>query len=266
MVEWKKKKALFFALATPGAFWITAFFLIPITFLWLYSLGEKTSITEVDINGTPENYLRAFEPIYLFVMWKSIWIAALVTALCLIIAYPVALLIAFAPKKWKPILLIAVILPFWVNLLIRTYALIAVFRYRGYINFVLEWMWEKINGIIILIGLNPQNIIGEKFYPLQMLYNDFSVIAGLVYVYIPFMILPLYAVFERLDTKYIEASLDLGAGQWKTFRKITVPLTMPGIISGIILVFVPCLGTFLTPDLLGGNKCNHDRKCHRATI
>jgi spermidine/putrescine transport system permease protein len=124
-----------------------------------------------------------------------------------------------------------VVLPFWINLLIRTYALIAVFRTQGYVN--------KILGVV---GLGPY----------EMLYNNFAVIFGLVYVYMPFMVLPLYATIERLDRSYLEASLDLGGSQFQTFMRVTVPLTMPGIISGIILVFIPCLGSFLTPDLLGG--------------
>jgi spermidine/putrescine transport system permease protein len=124
-----------------------------------------------------------------------------------------------------------VVLPFWINLLIRTYALIAVFRTQGYVNQVLGWA-----------GLGPY----------EMLYNNFAVIFGLIYVYMPFMVLPLYATIERLDKSFLEASLDLGASQFTTFWKVTVPLTMPGIITGIILVFIPCLGSFLTPDLLGG--------------
>ena len=136
------------------------------------------------------------------------------------------------PTKWKPLLLLLVILPFWINLLIRTYALIAVFRTQGYVNLALG----------LTVGLGP----------FDMLYNNFAVIFGLVYVYMPFMVLPLYATIERLDKSFLEASLDLGASQFTTFLKVTVPLTMPGIISGIILVFIPCLGSFLTPDLLGG--------------
>jgi spermidine/putrescine transport system permease protein len=124
-----------------------------------------------------------------------------------------------------------VVLPFWINLLIRTYALIAVFRSQGYVNLALG-----------AVGLGPYD----------MLYNNFAVIFGLVYVYMPFMVLPLYATIERLDKSYLEASLDLGASQFTTFLKVTIPLTMPGIITGVILVFIPCLGSFLTPDLLGG--------------
>ena len=126
--------------------------------------------------------------------------------------------------------------------MIRTYALIAVFRTRGYLNFTLEWFWD-------LAFLD--RLIGP-YQPLELLYNNAAVIVGLVYVFMPFMVLPLYATIERLDKSYLEASLDLGASQSRTFWSVTVPLTMPGIISGIILVFIPTLGSFLTPDLLGG--------------
>ena len=201
------------------------------------SFGEKAivngemSITEVDITGTLINYIRAFDWVYLTIIWKSVWVSALATALCLATAYPIAFGICFAPERWKPFLLLMVILPFWINLLIRTYALIAVFRTQGYLNLSLGW-----------IGLGPY----------EMLYNNGAVIFGLVYVYMPFMVLPLYATIERLERPFLEASLDLGASQFQTFMRVTVPLTMPGIISGVILVFIPCLGSFLTPDLLGG--------------
>jgi spermidine/putrescine transport system permease protein len=165
------------------------------------------------------------------IIWKSVWVSVLATAFCLLLAYPIAFGICFAPANWKPLLLLLVILPFWINLLIRTYALIAVFRSQGYLNLVLGW-----------VGLGPY----------EMLYNDGAVIMGLVYVYMPFMVLPLYATIERLDRSFLEASLDLGGTQFQTFFKVTLPLTMPGVVTGIILVFIPCLGAFLTPAMLGG--------------
>jgi spermidine/putrescine transport system permease protein len=235
--SWKNNRRAFWVLAAPGGLWLALFFVIPLGLMWFMSFGEKAviggevSITEIDITGTLQNYIRSFDPLYLTIMWKSIWISALATALCLVTAYPIAFGICFAPAKWKPFLLLLIILPFWINLLIRTYALIAVFRAQGYLNSVLGWVW---------LG------------PYDMLYNNGAVIFGLVYVYMPFMVLPLYATIERLDKSFLEASLDLGASQFTTFLKVTVPLTMPGIVSGILLVFIPCLGSFLTPDLLGG--------------
>ena len=156
----------------------------------------------------------------------------------------IAFAICFAPARWKPILLLITILPFWINLLIRTYALMAVFRTNGVVNQTLGGVWNFFDGLFTG-GSFP-------YQPLQLLYNDGSVIAGLVYVYLPFMVLPLYATIERLDKSYLEASLDLGASQFRTLMSVTVPLTMPGIVSGVLLVFIPCLGAFLTPALLGG--------------
>jgi len=244
MENWKQNRLAFWIMAAPGTFWLTLFFLAPLALIWILSFGEKTSIVDIEITGTLANYARALESVYLEVIWKSVWISAIATFLCLIIAYPVAFAISFASARWKTLLLIAVILPFWINLLIRTYALIAVFRTRGFANFGMEWVWD-------LLWLD--RLIGP-FEPLPLLYNNFAVIAGLVYVFMPFMVLPLYATIERLDKSYLEASLDLGASQWRTFLSVTIPLTMPGIVSGVILVFIPSLGSFLTPDLLGGTN------------
>ncbi len=237
MDSWKDNARVFWTLALPGTFWLVLFFIIPLGLMWVMSFGEKTSITDVDITWTLSNYIRSFDPLYLGILWKSVWLSVLATALCLLIAYPIAFGICFSPERWKPLLLLLVILPFWINLLIRTYALIAVFRTQGYINLSIGWF----------LGL-----FGLPFTPWEMLYNNPAVVFGLVYVNMPFMVLPLYATVERLDKAYLEASLDLGASQFQTFLRVTVPLTMPGIISGIILVFIPCLGSFLTPDMLGG--------------
>ena len=160
--------------------------------------------------------------------------------------------ITFAPERWKPILLLLVILPFWTNLLIRTYALIAVLRTNGYLNDLLELIWLSADSGLRILGLGDWNLFGERFNRLELLYNNFAVVYGLVYVHLPFMVLPLYAALDRMDKSYIEASLDLGAGHWRTFRSVIVPLALPGIISGVIITFIPALGSYLTPDLLGG--------------
>jgi len=170
----------------------------------------------------------------------------------LVISFPVALAITFAPERWKPILLLLVILPFWTNLLIRTYALIAVLRTNGYLNDLLELIWLSADSGLRILGLGDWDLFGERFNRFELLYNNFAVVYGLVYVHLPFMVLPLYAALDRMDRSYIEASLDLGAGQWRTFRSVIVPLAFPGIISGVIITFIPALGSYLTPDLLGG--------------
>ncbi|MGF7162307.1 spermidine/putrescine transport system permease protein [Rhodoligotrophos appendicifer] len=254
MESWRRNPWVFAVLALPGSFWLLVFFLVPLAIVWTLSFGEKTSIVDIAVTWTTQNYARALEPIYLEIIWKSVWISAFATALCLAIAYPIAFLISFLPPRLKTLLMLAVILPFWINMLIRTYALIAVFRRNGYVNFVLEWLWTIGNSVLGAVGLGSYQLLGSSFEPVPMLYNTFALMVGLVYVFLPFMVLPLYATIERLDKSYLEASLDLGASQFRTFFSVTLPLTMPGVVSGIILVFIPCLGSFLIPDLLGGTN------------
>lgn len=248
MQDWKRHRAAFAALATAPVLWLIAFFLIPLGVVWLYSFGRNVGLTEIDISGTFANYARALEPLYLEIFGKSVAVAALTTLLCLIIGFPVALAITFAQPKWRPWLLLAVMLPFWTNLLIRTYALITVLRTQGYVNKSLGWFWENASSFKALIGLSPL----PAWEPLPLLYNNFAVVLGLVYVHLPFMVLPLYAALDRLDKSLIEASLDLGAGHFRTLVQIVAPLAAPGIISGVIITFVPALGAYLTPDLMGG--------------
>ncbi len=224
------------AALAPGL-WLAAFFLAPLAIVWVLSFGEKRGLVEIEVVWTLANYARALDPLYLEILAKSAGIAGLTTVICLAAGLPVALGIVFAPPRWKPVLLLLVILPFWTNLLIRTYALIAVLRTRGHVNFALEW---------------GADLFGLPFEPLALLYNDTAVTIGLVYVHLPFAVLPLYAALERMDRSLVEAALDLGASQFRAFRTVVVPLAVPGIVSGAILVFIPALGSFLTPDLLGG--------------
>ena len=252
MDSWRRNPLVFWVFSIPPSVWLIAFFIAPLALVWMMSFGEKRGIVDIAITGTLENYWRALDPLYLQIFAKSFWYAGITTAICLLVAFPIALAITFASPRWKPILLLIVILPFWTNLLIRTYALIAVLRTRGYVNFGLEWVWDGANGFLTAIGLGDMQLLGAQFQPLQMLYNNFAVVFGLVYVYLPFMVLPLYASLDRMDKSYLEASLDLGASQLRTFLSIVVPLAMPGIISGVIITFIPTLGAFLTPDLLGG--------------
>jgi spermidine/putrescine transport system permease protein len=243
-----ERRLVFLTTALPPIGWVVVFFLVPLAIVWAYSFGRNVGLTEVDISGTFANYARAIEPLYLQIFAKSIFVAALTTLLCLIIGFPVALSIVFASEKWRAWMLLLIMLPFWTNLLIRTYALIAVLRTEGYVNFTLAWLWDQVSWFMTLVGLQP---LGD-FTPLQLLYSNFAVVVGLVYVHLPFMVLPLYAALDRLDKSLIEASLDLGAGHLRTLWSIVVPLALPGIISGIIITFVPALGAYLTPDLLGG--------------
>jgi spermidine/putrescine transport system permease protein len=240
--SWKLAKAVFAAALGPPLVWLALFFLAPLAIVWAYSFGHNAGLTEIEISGTFGNYARAIEPLYLKIFLKSAWVAALTTGLCLVIGFPVALAITFASDKAKTWLLLLVMLPFWTNLLIRTYALIAVLRTEGYVNQGLEWLWN-LASLVAPLG---------DFQPLTLLHNNFAVILGLVYVHLPFMVLPLYSALDRLDKSLLEASLDLGAGHLRTLFKVVVPLALPGIASGVLITFIPALGAYLTPDLLGG--------------
>ena len=254
MESWRKFKQVFWAVGIPPTFWLVLFFLVPLALIWLFSFGEKQGVVGIDITWTLDNYIRVFNPDILKIFWKSLGVAGLATIICLFVGLPVALGIVYAPNKYKGLLLLLIMLPFWTNLLIRTYALIAVLRQRGFLNFTLEWFDQKMRFLFDLVGLGGLGaaVLGEQFQALELLYNDKAVILGLVYVHLPFMILPLYAALERLDRSYLEASLDLGAGHLRTIWNVVVPLALPGIVSGIIITFIPALGSFLPPDPLGG--------------
>lgn len=251
MEQWKNSARTFWTAFAPPTFWLVAFFIIPLSLIWLYSFSTKTGVIDITLNWTGHQYYRALEPLYLGIFWKSILMAAATTAICLVVAFPVAIAIVFSKPNMRMWLLLLVILPFWTNLLIRTYALIAVLRTNGFINNGLEWIVVNADWALSLIGLGDNTIVGP-FTPLQLLYNNTAVVFGLVYVSLPFMVLPLYAALDRLDRSYLEASLDLGAGHVRTFFSIVVPLALPGIASGIVITFIPAMGSYLTPDLLGG--------------
>ncbi len=246
--SWRKAKSVFALVLGPPLFWLVLFFLIPLAIVWVYSFGTNIGLTEIAFTGTFSNYARAIEPLYVGIFIKSVGVAALTTGLCIVLGFPVALAITFAPDKLKAWLILLIMLPFWTNLLIRTYALIAVLRDEGYVNMTLNWLWTHAGGLMRFAGLEP---LGD-FVPLQLLHNNFAVVFGLVYVHLPFMVLPLYSALDRLDRSLLEASLDLGAGHARTMLQIVAPLALPGIASGILITFIPALGAYLTPDLLGG--------------
>lgn len=249
MEHWRKNRLLFSVLMVPPTFWLAIFFTLPLALVWVYSFGERGPQGQTILAFSLGNYARALEWIHLGILWKSIVIAAITTVICFVVGMPLSLGISFAPKKWRNLLLLLVILPFWTNLLIRTYAWIAVLRTSGFVNHWLETAHSALAGILAALGL--PDVLGS-FEPLALLYNQRAVVIGLVYVHLPFMILPIYASMEKLDRSYLEASLDLGAGHWRTLISVLIPLTWPGIASGSLLVFILSLGTFLTPDLLGG--------------
>ena len=227
----KRLRAWFLA---PSAALVIITVIAPLAIVCVYSLLNRGAYGGVEQPFTAENYRRLWDPLYGFILWRSFWIAAVSTVICLVLGFPLAMFIASSGDK-KNLYLSLVILPFWTSFLIRTYAWMFLLRDTGLINTALQTL----------------GIIHE---PLPLLYNDGAVILGLVYGFLPFMVLPLYAILERLDPSLIEASADLGARPRETLFRVTLPLCAPGIRAGTILVFVPCLGTYLTSDLLGGSK------------
>ncbi|HBD10066.1 MAG TPA: spermidine/putrescine ABC transporter permease PotB [Syntrophobacteraceae bacterium] len=215
--------------------WLAVFALVPNAMVLVASLLQRGDTEFVRFAFTLESYRRLLDPLYLRVLWNSFYLAALSTLMCLALGYPFAFLLARVPARHIRLLLLLVIIPFWTSSLIRTYAMIIILKTRGVINNVLLWS-----------GLIQQ--------PLELLHNDLAVFIGLVYTLLPFMVLPLYASIEKLDLRLVEAARDLGAGHVRTFARVIIPLTLPGIIAGSMLVFLPALGMFYIPDLLGGAR------------
>ena len=218
----------------PAWLWMAVLFASPFAIVIAYSLLTRGAYGGLGPPWTLENWRRLADPLYLSILARSFWMAALATALCLVLAFPLALFISRAGRH-KNLYLQLVILPFWTSFLVRIYAWLFLLRDTGLIN-------------TALLGLG---VIRE---PLPLLYNNGAVLLGLVYGYLPFMVLPLYATLERLDPALAEAAADLGARPFATLTRVLIPLSAPGIRAGCILVFIPCLGAYLTPDLLGGGR------------
>ena len=229
-------------------FWIVVFFIVPMAVVWLYSFGQNTGPADIAISGTLENYKRATEWLYVSIFLKSLAVSALVTLICLVVGFPVAMAITFAPTNWRPWLLLGIMLPFWTNLLIRTYALMTLMGNNGYANRALGALWDGASWLRTLVGMQPL----DAWTPAQLLYNNFAVIFGLVYVHLPFMVLPLYSVMRVISPSYARAARSLGATSWTTFRRIYLPQTLPGIGAGVLLVFILAVGYYITPALVGG--------------
>jgi spermidine/putrescine transport system permease protein len=218
----------------PAWLWLAALFAAPLAIVFGYSFLSRGVYGGIEFPWTAESYVRLFDPLYLAIFFRSVAVAAAATLLCLALAFPAALFISRA-RRHKYLYLQLVMLPFWTSFLVRTYAWLFLLRDTGLINTALE-----ATGII--------------HAPLPLLYNSGAVLLGLVYGYLPFMVLPIYATLERLDPALLEAAADLGARPWATLFRVVLPLSRPGIAAGSILVFIPCLGAYLTPDLLGGGR------------
>jgi spermidine/putrescine transport system permease protein len=215
--------------------WLMVFALLPFCLVTLASFASHDNTHLLMWPFTLENYLQLNNSIYVKIFKQSFYIAGTCTLICLLVGYPFAYIIARMQSRFKGLLTLLVIIPFWTSSLIRTYSMITMLKPKGVIS-----------SILISLG-----IINK---PLALLFTDTSVMIGLVYNLLPFMILPLLTNIERLDKKLIDAARDLGANRFTTFRRVILPLTMPGILSGCILVFLPAMTIFYIPDLLGGSK------------
>lgn len=251
MEDIRNRLGVFFAFSAPTLIWLILFFVVPLAIIWLYSFGENVSLTKIETTWTLDNYQRILQPEILTLVRRSFWLAFVSTVICLLVGFPMALVIATSSARAKPWLLLLIMLPFWTNLLIRTYALLNILGTRGRLNDLLRWFYERADQLLNTIGLGQLGLLGDGFTPLKLLGTQAGVIYGIVYVSLPFAILPIYSSLERMDKSLLEASMDLGAGQWQTARNVLIPLALPGIITAAIITFIPALGQFLTPDLLG---------------
>ncbi|HLI22939.1 MAG TPA: ABC transporter permease subunit [Stellaceae bacterium] len=231
-----------YLVALPPYAWLALFFLVPFLIVLKISLADQAMgippytplLADGTLHASGANYqFLASDSLYARAYLNSIWFAASATLGCLLIGYPLAYAIVRAPSRWRNALLLLVILPFWTSFLIRVYAWIGLLKSNGFIN-----------NVLIDIGL--------VHTPLTLLNNSFSVYVGLIYSYLPYMVLPLYAALEKLDPALLEAAADLGCRPSRAFWRVTVPLSMPGIVAGALLVFIPMCGEFVIPDLLGG--------------
>jgi len=215
------------AFLVPGGLWLLLFFLVPLGFVLALSFGHTDDLGEALYGTSLDNYRRVFDADLLPVLFRSVGFALATVVLCLLIGYPVAYYIAIFGGRWKNVLLALVILPFFVNYLIRTYAWIAMLGDEGLVN----------------------GVLGSE---VRFINTPYAVVGGLVYGFMDFMILPIYAALDRMDTSLIEAGKDLYGGPWQTFRNVTLPHTIQGVLAGCVLVFLPAVGDFVSAALLGG--------------
>ncbi len=239
----------------PGGFWLIVFFIVPLLIVLLYSFLSRGPYGQVEWTWHPGNYARFFDPLYLSILGRSFRIAGLTTLLCLLFGYPTAYFIARQPAGRRNALLLLLMIPFWTNFVVRTYAWKLILSDQGFLNTF--WTGALHNGIAWLsthLGGLADPLVRATAQPIPLLYTETAVVIGLVYGWITDMILPCYAAVERIDFSLVEAAKDLYANDIRAFLRVVLPLSMPGIVAGSILVFIPSLGAYVTPDLLGGAK------------
>ncbi|MFO7699583.1 MAG: ABC transporter permease [Acidimicrobiia bacterium] len=226
------RRGLFIAL--PSLVYLVLFFAIPLVIVVVYSFATRSSTGLTLLEGwNLDSYRRLFDPLVAEIAFRSLVMATATTLICLVLSYPLAYFMATRSARTRNILLVLVMIPFWSNFLVRTYA------------------WRVLLGSDGPLSQLSQALGGE---PIRILFTNYAVLIGLVYGFLPFMVLPLYAALERMDWSLVEAARDLYASGWRSFRKVTFPLSMPGVIAGSILVFIPTLGAYVTPAILGGAR------------
>ncbi len=235
-----------FLLVLPALLWMILLLVIPLALTILTSFGRRDADGNVIYTFTLENYTRligitpeGFDPLYARILWRSLSLALQTTVLVILLAYPLAYFIARAPLRRRSTYLFLVLVPLWTNFVIRIYAWVMILRGQGVLNGLLGW---------------GAGLLGLAFEPLDLYPSQGAVLIGMVYEFLPFMILPIYTSLEKIEPALYEAAADLGANGWRTFRRITLPLSLPGMTAGTILVFIPVIGTFVVSDILGGRQ------------
>ena len=240
-------------LALPTIVWMLALLIIPLLLTLVVSFGRRSADGNVIYTFSLDNYIRllgisiqcpngaarCFDPLYFQILWRSLTLGFNTTALVILLAYPVAYFIARSQPKRRNTYLFLVLIPLWTNFVIRVYAWMMLLRKEGGINIILGWL---------------AHLLHIPFQPLEMLYTPGAVLVGMVYEFLPFMILPIYTSLEKIENNLYEAAADLGANPFRTFLRITLPLSLPGVVAGTILVFIPVMGTFIVSDILGGRQ------------
>jgi spermidine/putrescine transport system permease protein len=232
----RQRQAIARLLIWPAVLWLFIFFALPLIIVLIYSFMTPDAANQVRLPFTLNSYIRLMQPTYTAVVWRSIQTAIITTLVCAVVGYPLAWFIATRSKLTRNLFLLLVVVPFWTNFLVRMYAWLFILNDNGLINTIIR---------------DYLNLTSD---PIQLINTPFAVIVGLVYGYFPFMVLPIYTSIEKLNTRLIEAVYDLGGNDWQAFRRVVLPLTLPGLLAGCVLVFIPALSAFVTPDLLGGAK------------
>jgi len=239
----------------PSLFWLLVFFAVPLLIVLVYSFLRRGPYGQIEWVWNPGNYVRFFDPLYLAIFARSFRVAGLTTLFSFVFGYPLAYFIARRPPRWRNVFILLLMVPFWTNFVVRTYAWKLILSDQGFLNGFwtgvlhggFSWLQQNVGGAFAPLARATEQ-------PIRLLYTETAVVIGLVYAWITDMVLPCYAAVERIDFSLVEAANDLYASDMRAFLRVVLPLSMPGIVAGSILVFIPSLGAYVTPDLLGGAK------------